>query len=93
LPFKVAEQHDRYEAIDLTVQQIITRLLKTWALEDTPAILAYVYNTLPVKYSKPGELLDFTYETGHLIVEHAMQTAEKFITLDEMIAELEETES
>ncbi len=89
--FSIQGQQRIPTGIDSFGESIINRAIKKWAGTDTPTLLESVYSTLPVKYGKYGESLDFTYETDHLIIEEARKNAKDFITLDELLNEFRDT--
>jgi len=83
--FKSLEEQDISKDVDFTTEQQINKILKKWALEDTQAILDSVYNTLPIKYGKRGQPLDFDFETDHLILQEARQRGGEFVLLDDLL--------
>lgn len=85
--FRTLQPQDISETIDFATEALINRVIDKWADEDTSVLLEYVYETLPVKYGKMSEPLDFSYETDHLILQLARESAEDFVTLDELLAE------
>jgi hypothetical protein len=58
--FKTLEEQTITKDVDFATEQQINRILKKWALEDTRSLLAYVYNTLPIKSGQRGNPLDFS---------------------------------
>ncbi len=77
------EEQEMPKGLEFHVESSINRIIKRWALEDTPILLDFVYHTLPIVYGKRGTSLDFSYETDHLVIKQAKQAGEEFITLDE----------
>jgi hypothetical protein len=58
--YKSLEEQDISKDVDFATEQQINRILKKWALEDTRAILDFVYKTAPIKHGKQGNKLDFS---------------------------------
>ena len=87
--FRVYEEHDISTVVPFRIKVLIDDTLKRWAYEEIDDLLTYVYDTAPVKYSEHRQQLDFTYETDHLLLEEARETADDFITLDELISDYE----
>jgi len=83
--YKSLEEQNISKDVDFSTEQQINRVLKKWGLEDTPVMLNYVYSTLPIKYGKRGNPLDFNYETDHLVLEEARQRGGEFFSLDEIL--------
>jgi len=88
--FRSLETQDISGVVRFPVQAMIDRILKQWAHEDTPILLEHVYGTLPVRCGTYRQPLDFTLETDHLLLEHAVETASNFLTIDELIADYDE---
>jgi hypothetical protein len=59
LTFKSLEEQDISKLVDFTTEQQINRIIKRWALEDTPILLRFVYNTPPIKFGERGKSIDF----------------------------------
>lgn len=83
--FRSLEEQDISRDVEFATEQSINRTLKKWALEDTQQILDYVYKTLPIKYGKRGEPLDFSLETDHLVIQEARQMGGEFMSLDDLL--------
>ncbi len=88
--FRSLETQDISDIVRFPVQAMIDSILKRWAYEDTSVLLEHVYKTLPVQHGNYRQPLDFTLETDHLLLERAVETASKFLTIDELIADYEE---
>lgn len=88
--FRVFEEQDISDIVPFFVQATIDRILKQWAYEDLSILLEHVYETLPTKHGIDLKPLDFTLETDHLLLEHALETETDFFTIDELIADYEE---
>jgi len=78
LTFRSLEEQDISKDVDFVTEQRINRTLKHWALENTPSLLRYVYNTPPIRLSRRGEHIDFSKinqfeksESGNMIISNA----------------------
>jgi hypothetical protein len=58
--FRIFDEQDISKLVEYATEQQINRIIKKWALEETPEILNYVYNTPPIKLGKRGNPLDFS---------------------------------
>ncbi len=83
--FRSIDEQKLPEGLDFVTGQLINRVIKTWALEDTDALLKHVYATEPIKYGSRGQPLDFTYETDGLLLKKAIHTSTEFIPLEAIL--------
>lgn len=90
ITYRSQEPQDISKIVPFATEAMIGRILKKWAFEDTPVLLGFVYDTLPVKHGNYREPLDFTIETDNLLLEQAVKTATDFLTIDELMADYEE---
>jgi len=58
--YRVIDTQDISKLVDFTTEQQINRIIKQWALEDTQALLDFVYNTPPIKKGQRGNPIDFS---------------------------------
>ena len=58
--YRSLEDQDISRFVDFATEQQINRIIKRWALEDTRTLLAFVYNTTPIKSGSRGTPLDFS---------------------------------
>jgi len=59
------------------------------ALAALSVLLEHVYETMLIKYGDDREPLDLTLETDHLLLEWARKNEDDFVTLDELLTELD----
>ncbi len=57
--FKNFDEQEISRDVDFATEQLINGILKQWALEDTNTLLAFVYNTAPIKAGRRGSPIDF----------------------------------
>lgn len=70
--FRIFDEQDISKLVEYATEQQINRIIKKWALEDTTAILEFVYNTPPIKSGTRGTPLDF-----NLAIPQKEETKEK----------------
>lgn len=58
--FKVLEDQDISKHVDFATEQLVNRIIKRCAFEDTRALLDFVYGTPPIKQGQRGKPLDFS---------------------------------
>lgn len=86
--YRTIEEQD-IPNVSYAIKVMVDRVLKQWAYEDTSILLENVYETMPVKHGEYCEPLDFTLETDHLLLEWARENEDDFVTLDELLTELD----